>query len=44
MRAVLLPQFKAAGAQFGSIASASGVSALDVGKKFEFSQAVWSAD
>ena len=43
-RAVLLPQLKAAGAQFGSIASASGVSALDVGKKFEFAQAVSSAD
>jgi polar amino acid transport system substrate-binding protein len=33
---VLLPNFKAAGAEFCSIASASGVSARDVGTKFGF--------
>lgn len=33
---VLLPQFKAAGAEFETIASASGVSALNVGKQFGF--------
>src|SRR6476659_1160636 len=35
---VLLPNFKAAGAQFCSIASASGVSARDVGTKYGFAR------
>jgi len=35
---VLLPNFKAAGAEFCSIASASGVSARDVGTKFGFAR------
>src|SRR6185503_2904115 len=33
---ILLPNFKAAGAEFCSIASASGVSARDVGTKYGF--------
>jgi polar amino acid transport system substrate-binding protein len=41
--AMLLPHFKAAGAEFISIATASGVSALDVGKKFGFQRAVSEA-
>jgi len=39
-RAMLLPQFKTAAADFCSIATATGISALDVGKKFEFARAV----
>jgi polar amino acid transport system substrate-binding protein len=35
---VLLPNFKAAGAQFCSIASASGVTARDVGTRYGFSR------
>lgn len=35
---VLLPNFKAAGAEFCAIASASGVSARDVGTKFGFAR------
>lgn len=35
---VLLPNFKAAGAEFSSIASASGVSARDVGTKYGFAR------
>ena len=35
---VLLPNFRAAGAEFCSIASASGVSARDVGTKFGFAR------
>jgi len=35
---VLLPNFKAAGAEFCSIASASGVSARDVGTKYGFAR------
>jgi polar amino acid transport system substrate-binding protein len=35
-RAMLLPHFKAAGAQFQSIATASGVTARDVGEKYDF--------
>jgi predicted dehydrogenase/threonine dehydrogenase-like Zn-dependent dehydrogenase len=35
---ILLPQFKAAGAEFSSIASASGVSARDVGAKYGFAR------
>lgn len=40
---VLLPNFKAAGAEFSSIASASGVSARDVGTKYGFAQFVSDA-
>ncbi|HEV2883785.1 MAG TPA: bi-domain-containing oxidoreductase [Pyrinomonadaceae bacterium] len=42
--AMLLPHFKTAGAAFQSIATASGVSANDVGKRFGFSYAVSSAE
>jgi polar amino acid transport system substrate-binding protein len=42
--AMLLPHFKTAGAEFGSVATASGVTAVDVGKKFGFKQAVSDAD
>ena len=41
---MLLPHFKAAGANFRSIATASGVSAHDVGKRFGFELAVSSAE
>jgi predicted dehydrogenase len=41
---VLLPHFKAAGAEFVSIASASGVSALNVGRQFGFASCVSGAD
>jgi predicted dehydrogenase/threonine dehydrogenase-like Zn-dependent dehydrogenase len=40
----LLPQFKAAGVEFRSIASASGTSARDAGEKFGFARAVSGAD
>ncbi len=42
--AMLLPHFKAAGADFKTIATASGVSAHDVGKRFGFARAVSGAD
>jgi predicted dehydrogenase/threonine dehydrogenase-like Zn-dependent dehydrogenase len=42
--AMLLPHFKTAGVNFRSIATASGVSAHDVGKRFGFDYAVSSAD
>jgi predicted dehydrogenase/threonine dehydrogenase-like Zn-dependent dehydrogenase len=42
-RAMLLPNFKTEGVEFQSIATATGVSALDVGKKFEFARAQSSA-
>src|ERR1044072_1587552 len=42
--AMLLPQFKSEGVEFRSIATASGISAHDVGKKFGFAEAVSSAD
>lgn len=42
--AMLLPHFKAAGADFRTITSASGVSAHDVGKRFGFARAVSGAD
>ena len=42
--AMLLPHFKAEGVDFRSIATASGVSAHDVGKRFGFAQAVSSAE
>src|SRR4030095_342947 len=41
---ILLPQFKTVGVAFRSIATASGVSAHDVGKRFGFAEAVSSAD
>jgi polar amino acid transport system substrate-binding protein len=43
-RSMLLPHFKAAGAEFFSITTASGVSAIDVGRKFEFRRSVAGAD
>jgi polar amino acid transport system substrate-binding protein len=43
-KGVLLPLFKAEGAQFRSIATASGVSAREVGGKFGFQSAASSAD
>jgi len=43
-KGVLLPLFKAEGAQFRSIATASGLSAREVGSKFGFQSAVSSAD
>ncbi|HEV8426368.1 MAG TPA: bi-domain-containing oxidoreductase [Pyrinomonadaceae bacterium] len=42
--AMLLPHFKSQGVEFGSIATATGISAHDVGKKFGFAYAVSSAD
>jgi len=42
--AMLLPHFKTEGVQFRSIATASGVSAHDVGKRFGFAYAVSSSD
>jgi polar amino acid transport system substrate-binding protein len=42
--AMLLPHFKAAGVNFKSIATASGVSAHDVGKRFGFRDAVSGAE
>ena len=43
-RAMLLPNFKAAGAEFHSIATASGVSARQVGARFGFRDCVSGAD
>lgn len=40
---MLLPQFKNAGAEFVSVATASGVTAVDVGRKFGFKQAASDA-
>ena len=40
----LLPEFKAAGAEFGSIATASGVTARSVGEKYGFRECVAGAD
>jgi len=42
--AMLLPHFKTAGVTFRSIATSSGISAHDVGKRFGFAYAVSSAD
>jgi polar amino acid transport system substrate-binding protein len=42
--AMLLPHFKAEGVEFRSIATASGISAHNVGKRFGFAQAVSSAN
>ncbi len=44
VRSVLLPHFKSAGAAFCSIATATGVSAHDVGHRFGFARAVSEAD
>jgi predicted dehydrogenase len=41
---MLLPHFKTAGVNFKSIATASGVSAHDVGKRFDFQYAVSNAE
>ena len=41
--AMLLPHFKTEGVEFRSIATASGVSAHDVGKRFGFAEAVSTA-
>ncbi|MGH9969409.1 MAG: bi-domain-containing oxidoreductase [Pyrinomonadaceae bacterium] len=43
LRGVLLPHFKDAGVEFCSVATASGVSARDVGNKFGFARAVSEA-
>ncbi len=43
-RGVLLPAFKSAGAEFGVIASASGVSARDAGDRFDFARLASGAD
>ncbi len=43
-KGVLLPQFKSAGADFQSIATASGVTAREVGMQYGFRAAVSSAD
>jgi polar amino acid transport system substrate-binding protein len=42
--AMLLPHFKSEGVEFRSIATATGISAHDVGKRFGFAYAVSSAD
>jgi predicted dehydrogenase len=42
--AMLLPHFKTEGVEFRSIATATGISAHDVGKRFGFAQAVSSAE
>ena len=42
--AMLLPHFKSQGVEFHSIATATGISAHDVGKRFGFAYAVSSAD
>lgn len=42
--AMLLPHFKTEGVEFRAIATASGVSAHDVGKRFGFAEAVSSAE
>ena len=41
---MLLPQFKSSGAEFISVATASGVTAVDVGRKFGFKQAASDAN
>lgn len=43
-KAMLLPNLKAAGVQFHSIATASGVTARDIGAKYGFRRAVSSAE
>lgn len=44
LRGMLLPKFKSAGAEFHAIATATGVSAIDVGKQFGFRSAVSAAE
>lgn len=44
LRAVLLPEFQNSGTEFHSIATASGVSARDVGTKFGFARALSDAE
>lgn len=43
-KAMLLPNFKAEGAEFLSIATASGVTAREIGERYGFRQCVSSAD
>ncbi|MDQ3907994.1 MAG: bi-domain-containing oxidoreductase, partial [Acidobacteriota bacterium] len=43
-RAMLLPRFKAAGAEFRAVATASGVTARDVGEKYDFAALASGAD
>lgn len=43
-RAVLLPSFKASGAAFDSIATASGLSARDLGRQFDFRSVLSNAE
>jgi predicted dehydrogenase/threonine dehydrogenase-like Zn-dependent dehydrogenase len=43
-KTMLLPNFKAAGAEFHSIATASGISAREIGKKYGFLSCVSNAD
>ncbi|MCA1818388.1 MAG: Gfo/Idh/MocA family oxidoreductase, partial [Acidobacteria bacterium] len=43
-RGVLLPQFKAAGAEFRAVTTASGVTARDVGEKYDFASLASGAD
>jgi predicted dehydrogenase/threonine dehydrogenase-like Zn-dependent dehydrogenase len=44
VQSMLLPHFKAANVDFRSVATASGVSAQDVGKRYGFARAVSAAD
>ncbi len=44
VQSMLLPHFKSAGVDFRSVATASGVSAQDVGKRYGFARAVSDAD
>jgi polar amino acid transport system substrate-binding protein len=43
-RGVLLPQFKAAGAEFRAVATATGVTAKDVGERYDFAALASGAD
>jgi predicted dehydrogenase/threonine dehydrogenase-like Zn-dependent dehydrogenase len=43
-RAMLLPHFKAAGAEFRTVATASGVTARDVGERYDFAALASGAD
>ncbi|MDT7542777.1 MAG: hypothetical protein QOE33_2681 [Acidobacteriota bacterium] len=43
-RAVLLPHFKAAGAEFRAVATATGVTAKDVGERYDFAALSSGAD
>lgn len=44
VRSVLLPHFKSAGVEFCSLASATGVTARDIGERFGFARAVSGAE